>query len=172
MPAQLRKLAYKVVNSTTKLLPAWFRCLKDHKMAETYIPRDVSTRWNSTYDTLQYVLEHKKAIKAYLANEDLAPELEPLGLTTQEWRCAEQLRRPLKQLTLYFSRDETPNLATVIPAMDRLDRELATVCADVSLEPSIRAAANIAKAKLNHYYSLTDEANAYRIAMGALSRPF
>ncbi|KAL1711230.1 hypothetical protein EV715DRAFT_215524, partial [Schizophyllum commune] len=71
MLVKLRKLAYKVVNSTTKLLPAWFRCLKDHKMAETYIPRDVSTRWNSTYDTLQYVLEHKKAIKAYLANEDL-----------------------------------------------------------------------------------------------------
>ncbi|KAI5822416.1 hypothetical protein K523DRAFT_217465, partial [Schizophyllum commune Tattone D] len=71
----------------------------------------------------------------------------------------------LKQATLFFSRDETPNLASVIPAMGRLDRELATACVDEGLEPAIRAAANVAKKTLNQYYSLTDASETYCIAM-------
>ena len=51
--------------------------------------------------------------------------------------------------------------------MDRLDKELATFCVDESLEPAIRAAASLAKATLNRYYSLTDQSDTYRIAMGA-----
>ncbi|KAL1739476.1 hypothetical protein HDZ31DRAFT_49342, partial [Schizophyllum fasciatum] len=163
----LRKLAYKVINSTTKLLPAWQACLREHDLRETNIPRDVSTRWNSTYDMVDYVDKHKKALKAYLADDAHTFELEPLTLSPQEWRCVRDLRNVLKQATLYFSRDDTPNLASVIPAMDRLDSALATSCVDESLEPSIRAAINIAKATLNKYYSKTDDSDTYRVAMGA-----
>ncbi|KAL1749583.1 hypothetical protein FB107DRAFT_225241, partial [Schizophyllum commune] len=70
MLVKLRKLAYKVIHSTTKLLPAWSKCLRNHGLPETYIPRDVSTRWNSTYDMLEYVVEHAKPLKAYLGDED------------------------------------------------------------------------------------------------------
>ena len=38
---QLRKLAYKIVNSSTKLLPAWKSVLHSLKMAEWLMPRDV-----------------------------------------------------------------------------------------------------------------------------------
>ncbi|TRM62979.1 hypothetical protein BD626DRAFT_358875, partial [Schizophyllum amplum] len=58
-----------------------------------------------------------------------------------------------------------PNLPFVIIAMDTLDERLATLSINNDLEPAIRAAANLAKRTLNKYYSLTDQADAYRIAM-------
>ncbi|KAL1684625.1 hypothetical protein GGG16DRAFT_40711, partial [Schizophyllum commune] len=96
MLVKLRKLAYKVINSTTKLLPAWLQCLKDHNMPESNIPRDVSTRWNSTYDVLEYVEKHRKPLKAYLADDNHTFELEAFALTAQEWRCVKDLRNVLK----------------------------------------------------------------------------
>ncbi|KAG2740586.1 hypothetical protein P692DRAFT_20880786 [Suillus brevipes Sb2] len=58
----LRKLAYKLIHSTTLLLPAWHKILLDQSMSPTNMPRDVSTRWNSTYNMLEYAVLHRKAI--------------------------------------------------------------------------------------------------------------
>ena len=41
---QIRKLAFKTINSTTLLLPAWARCLEDLGLQLKLIPRDVTTR--------------------------------------------------------------------------------------------------------------------------------
>ncbi|KAG2094204.1 uncharacterized protein F5147DRAFT_585136, partial [Suillus discolor] len=61
---KLRKLTYKLIHSTTLLLPAWHRILRDQQMSVTNMPRDVSTCWNLTYDMLAYALAHRKAINA------------------------------------------------------------------------------------------------------------
>jgi hypothetical protein len=71
----------------------------------------------------------------------------------------------LKDATLFFSRS-TPNLATVIPAMDLIDETLTTHSMNRQLLPSIRVAAGLAKKTLNRYYELTDSSEVYRIAMG------
>ena len=60
--AQLRKLAFAVANSTTILLPMWFGLLDALKMSARKIPRDVTTRWNSTYNMLLFALEYREAI--------------------------------------------------------------------------------------------------------------
>jgi hypothetical protein len=70
-----------------------------------------------------------------------------------------------KDATLFFSRS-TPNLATVIPAMDHIDEQLSNYSLTQRFEPSIRAALGLAKKTLNRYYNLTDDAEVYRIAMG------
>ena len=70
-----------------------------------------------------------------------------------------------KDTMLFFSRS-TPNLATVIPAMDHIDETLTNQSRDASFEPSIRAAISIAKKTLNNYYDKTDHTEVYRIAMG------
>lgn len=67
--------------------------------------------------------------------------------------------------TQYFSRG-TPNLATVIPAMDRIDEHLATVSTDHTYAPSIRAGVTLGKKTMNRYYDKTDHSESYRIAMG------
>ncbi|KAF9487257.1 hypothetical protein BDN71DRAFT_1358115, partial [Pleurotus eryngii] len=70
----------------------------------------------------------------------------------------------LKHATLFFSR-ETPNLATVIPAMDHIDQSLATVSINIKYNPAVRPAIAVAIQTLNQYYSLTDVSEAYQVAM-------
>jgi hypothetical protein len=70
-----------------------------------------------------------------------------------------------KDTMLFFSRS-TPNIATVIPAMDHIDKMLTTQSWSASLEPSIRAAISITKKTLNNYYDMMDHMKVYRIAMG------
>jgi hypothetical protein len=109
-----------------------------------------------------------------------------LDLSEREWDIAEQLCKVLKvrgrlgsthvnkhdahsqilkDATLYFSR-ATPNLATVIPAMDEIDKRFGSTIRDPTFDKAIRSAMRSAKETLNKYYSLTDSSEAYRIAMG------
>ncbi|KAL1733409.1 hypothetical protein EV714DRAFT_204398, partial [Schizophyllum commune] len=163
----LRKLAFKIINSSTILLPAWKEILEKLSMKIKLLPRDVRTRWNSTFDMLASALEHRDAIEQMFRKDSILSEIEPFELSRHEWRCAEQLRDALEHATEYFSRSGTPNLPFVIVAMDNLDEQLSTISINDALEPAIRAAAGLAKRTLNHYYSLTDDADAYRVAMGA-----
>jgi len=72
----------------------------------------------------------------------------------------------LKDATLFFSRS-TPNLATVIPAMDVIDERLTSDSLNRSkYDASIRASLGLAKKTLNRYYNMTDWSEVYRIAMG------
>jgi hypothetical protein len=71
----------------------------------------------------------------------------------------------LKDATLFFSRG-TPNLATVIPAMDHIDERLATNALNLAYEPAIRSSLGVAKTTLNKYYNMTDCSEVYQIAMG------
>lgn len=68
---QLRKLSYAIINSTTLLLPKWFSTLEDAKLDERTMPRDVSTRWNSTYDILRFAIDYRKAIDRLTADKNL-----------------------------------------------------------------------------------------------------
>ncbi|KIK33083.1 hypothetical protein CY34DRAFT_100256 [Suillus luteus UH-Slu-Lm8-n1] len=58
------KLAYKIIHSTTIVLPAWYGIQRDLSEPQTLMPRDVATRWNSTFDMLDYALEHREAVDA------------------------------------------------------------------------------------------------------------
>ncbi len=73
-----------------------------------------------------------------------------------------------KDATLFFS-PSTPNLATVIPAMDHIDAHLATVSQDLNFPPAIHALLGPGKAHLNKYYNMTDYSEVYRIAMSEFS---
>ncbi|KAG2104738.1 uncharacterized protein F5147DRAFT_579720, partial [Suillus discolor] len=66
----------------------------------------------------------------------------------------------LKDATLYFSR-ATPNLATVIPAMDHIDNMLMLYSRNKRYMPSIHSAVQLAKNTLNWYYELTDKSLTY-----------
>ncbi|KAG2028834.1 hypothetical protein BDR03DRAFT_813076, partial [Suillus americanus] len=88
-------------------------------------------------------------------------------LEDTEWVILQQLRdvlKILKDATLYFSR-ATPNLATVIPAMDHVDKMLTSYSRNKKYLPSIRSAVKLATNTLNRYYQLTDRSRTYRISM-------
>jgi hypothetical protein len=91
---QLQKLAYKIVNSSTLLLPKWKKHLAALKIEERLMPRDVRTRWNSTFKMLEFTIKHRKLLD--LLCGDRANGLRDLELKPEEWRIAGQLRDVLK----------------------------------------------------------------------------
>ncbi|KAF8220273.1 hypothetical protein L208DRAFT_1334794 [Tricholoma matsutake] len=60
---KLRKLAFKIVHSSTILLPAWKTCLEDLELVLWIMPRDVTTQWNSTFDMLSFAVKYQGAIE-------------------------------------------------------------------------------------------------------------
>ncbi|EIW62754.1 uncharacterized protein TRAVEDRAFT_114433 [Trametes versicolor FP-101664 SS1] len=163
---QIRLFASKVVHSSTILLPAWKARVSEAKLPARLLPRDVRTRWNSTYDMLTAAIQYQKVIDAMCADKELG--LRKLELTSREWMIATQLADVLKDATAFFSRG-TPNLATVIPAMDSINSKLATKHRDTAkYDYAIRTAMGFAKRTLNKYYELTDTSAVYRIAMSEL----
>jgi hypothetical protein len=97
---QLRKLAYAILHSTTILLPTWFTLLKSLKMSERKMPRDVTTRWNSTYDMLVFALEYRTAIDQMCSAK--VNGLRKYEMSAEEWMIAGQLRNVLKA-SLFFT---------------------------------------------------------------------
>jgi hypothetical protein len=66
---------------------------------------------------------------------------------------------------LEFSTD-TPCVAAVIPAMDKMHAELTATVENEKYSSALRAALLLGKNLLDKYYSLTDDSEIYRIAMG------
>lgn len=91
---QLRKLANSIINSSTKLLPAWKKLLAALRLAVRTMPRDVATRWNSTFGMLEFALTYREAIDKL--TDDRTLKLRALELAKEEWQLVEQLRDVLK----------------------------------------------------------------------------
>jgi hypothetical protein len=71
------------------LLPAWKEAVENQDLEERLIPRDVTTRWNSTYDMLTFVLEYRPVVEKFTA--DRKNELRELELSDEEWDIIRQL---------------------------------------------------------------------------------
>src|ERR1700720_3067685 len=97
-----------ILHSTTLLLPLWFRTLGMLNLAERKMPRDVSTRWNSTYDMLDFAVGYQSAIDDMTG--DKTTNLRKYELDDGEWKIAEQLRDTLK---VHVS--QRPHLANKFP---------------------------------------------------------
>ncbi|KIM51313.1 hypothetical protein SCLCIDRAFT_74858, partial [Scleroderma citrinum Foug A] len=68
---KLCKVAFKIVHLTTKVLPAWKEILSDLRFTISLMPRDVATRWNSTFNLLEYALKHRKAVELLTQRHEL-----------------------------------------------------------------------------------------------------
>jgi hypothetical protein len=75
-------------------LPAWKRLLAELKIAEKLLPRDVSTRWNSTYNMLNAAFKLKPAVQRF--TEVAQNGLRDFKLKPKEWEVLEQLYDVLK----------------------------------------------------------------------------
>jgi hypothetical protein len=91
---KLRKISFSVIHSSTILLPMWFETLEKLKMKTAKMPRDVRTRWNSTYDMLEFALRYRAAIDEITGNKKA--DLRRYELDAEEWKVAEQLCSTLK----------------------------------------------------------------------------
>ncbi|KAG1769434.1 hypothetical protein EV702DRAFT_950966, partial [Suillus placidus] len=90
----LRKLTFKIVHSTTLLLPAWKDATEELGLGSRIMPRDVSTRWNSTFDMLEFAINYCKVIDAMTNKRKLG--LGVYELDNHAWTLVTQLRDVLK----------------------------------------------------------------------------
>jgi hypothetical protein len=93
---QLRKTAYAIKNSTTIILPKWYAILKDINLGARIMPRDVTTRWNSTFDMLDFAIEYCGALNIITSDRDM--KLRQFELSEEDWKTAVHLRDVLKVL--------------------------------------------------------------------------
>jgi hypothetical protein len=91
---QIRGLSFAIIHSTTLALPAWKRACLTHSLPERLIPRDVRTRWNSTFDMLSFAVKYRKAIDAIAAERSL--KLRKYELDEQEWKILGDLLMVLR----------------------------------------------------------------------------
>jgi len=81
-------------NSPTIILPKWFSTLDDLELGHRMMPRDVSTRWNSTHDMLQFALKYRDAMDTITGDRDM--KLRRYEMDNNEWAIAQQLCDVLK----------------------------------------------------------------------------
>lgn len=60
------------------------------------MPRDVQTRWNSTYDMMKFALEYRAAIDKLTSKGEKDHGLRQYELSSSEWKLAKQLADVLK----------------------------------------------------------------------------
>ncbi|KAJ3831396.1 hypothetical protein F5878DRAFT_549610, partial [Lentinula raphanica] len=160
---QTRKVSFKIIHSTTLLLPRWREQVAGTEFDGQVIPRDVATRWNSTFDMLTAFLRLKEHIVQFLDRSSNG--LSDYALDEEEWDAIKDLVSILKDATSFFS-TSLPSVSTVIPAMDAIDEVFASGIVDhVTLSAPVRHALSIGKRTLNKYYQLSDDSHIYRMAI-------
>jgi len=81
-------------DSTTIILPHWFATLEELLLRQRMMPRDVTTRWNSTFDMLDFAVEYREALDSITGNQRM--KLRQYELTEEDWVITTQLRDVLK----------------------------------------------------------------------------
>jgi hypothetical protein len=99
---QLRGISLAIKNSSTIVLPQWYEVLKTLALSPRMMPRDVSTRWNSTYDMVEFTTEYRAALDIMTADCDM--KLRQFELSKKEWSMVSELCEVLRvRFHLYFS---------------------------------------------------------------------
>ena len=96
---QLRGISLAIKNSSTIILPKWYEVLEPLSLKPRMMPRDVSTRWNSTYDMVEFAIEYRAALDIMTADRDM--KLHKFELSKKEWGMVTELCEVL-QVCFYF----------------------------------------------------------------------
>jgi len=83
-----------MINSPTLLLPKWQEHIDKTPFKGRTLPRDVATRWNSTYDMLSAFLTMREPISSFLDRSSNG--LSQYILDDDEWEVIEGLVSALK----------------------------------------------------------------------------
>ena len=101
---------------------------------------DVSTRWNSTCELLDRVVEQRWPVVAVLSDPSITKKKDQnLDLTTDQWKLAEEVvgvLKPLITLTEQFSLETNVSLSATIPMLSNLKKRVMMPNPDDS--PAIR----------------------------------
>ncbi|KAJ3817414.1 hypothetical protein F5880DRAFT_1492959 [Lentinula raphanica] len=84
-----RKVSFKIIHSTTLLLPRWREQVAGTEFEGQVLPRDVATQWNSTFDMLAAFLRMREPVNEFLDRSSNG--LAEYALDDEEWKAIEGL---------------------------------------------------------------------------------
>ena len=83
------------------------------------------TRWNSTYEILQYILKLRWPITAVLSDETITKRSDRyLDLKTEQWKRTEDIVEPFTIATIFFSYEENVSISSVFAILHGLLEKL------------------------------------------------
>ncbi|KIM64703.1 hypothetical protein SCLCIDRAFT_114537 [Scleroderma citrinum Foug A] len=107
--AKIRKLAFKIIHSTTIVLLAWDATCAEMGFKQKRIPRDVSTHWNSAFNMLDVGISYQDVVEVVTNKRKL--RLTELAIDEHEWELLRQLRSMLKvRMKAYLMFDTTKQI--------------------------------------------------------------
>jgi len=90
LSSQVRKVTYAVKNSSTNLLPKWKRFCRQVGLKESILPRDVKTRWNSSFDMLDAALAYRDVYALITGLKETG--LRDYELEEEDWKLVKEIR--------------------------------------------------------------------------------
>jgi hypothetical protein len=72
-------MAYTIKNSMTIILPRWYAMLDELELKGRMMPRDVTTRWNLTYNMLEFALTFREALDTITGEKDMKLRMKESG---------------------------------------------------------------------------------------------
>jgi hypothetical protein len=94
---QICKLTFAIKNSSTLTLPQWYWILEALSLDTQVMPHDVHTRWNATYDMLDFTYQYKQVINKI--TDICKMKLHEYKIEAHEWEVVQQLQDLLKVST-------------------------------------------------------------------------
>ncbi len=91
---QLRKFSFKIIHSSTIILPRWKAILEEGGLKQKILPQDVSTWWNSMFNMITAFLEYKLAVRKITPKQDNG--LCKQQLSKAEWGVVQDLQDVLQ----------------------------------------------------------------------------
>ncbi|VDC05352.1 unnamed protein product [Peniophora sp. CBMAI 1063] len=130
------------------------------------LDRRVVTRWNSDLAVLRAYLDLLDAIQALTSTSDLS--LDSYRMTTQQINLTKQVVQVLtlfEDLTLLFSKSDTPLVCEALPMLYALQTNLNKVVNKNTLSAILRVACHAASNMCKKYLALMDNKEAYLISI-------
>ena len=123
------------------------RLLLPEKLCNHKLLQDVQTRWNSSLDMLERLLEQCPAIHATLIDPIFKKSFETKSLfTTDDQTNVEaiiEFLQPFKGATIALSREDVPTLPAVLPTLAKLDKHLTPLETDSTLIKNLKKEAKV-----------------------------
>lgn len=96
---QVHCVSFKIINSSTLLLPAWRKLTAGTPFKNQTLLQDIATCWNSTYNMLSVFLEMKDLVNQFL--DSSSNRLTQYMLEDDEWEAVKDLVMALKVCIMY-----------------------------------------------------------------------
>jgi len=91
-------VAFAIKNSSTRILPQWWEVLSEFNLKMKMMPWNITTRWNFSFDMLNFALDYWQAINTIINEKKM--KLRQYKLLDKDWKIVRQPCDVIKVMSL------------------------------------------------------------------------